>query len=492
MPDFRSGLFSSLQFRLALGFVLALGLALALIGVAAGVVAGKQTERFERDQDSAQVERVRQLVSEYHAKRQDWRYGSAGLQEIIQRAGSVSGAHIQVYDAKGTLIADSHYDPPLAQIVMDGKGRSKRKHDQKKLPLFQGGEQVGAFTVSDTGPGGSDIRDPAAARISSVVNRSLFWAGISAAAVGTLIVWLLSRRTLAPLQSLGAAARRLGRGDLSQRAETTGPTEIRELAHSFNFMAEGLEEAERQRRNLTADVAHELRTPLSNIQGYLEAIRDGLVDPSPETIDTIHGQALHLSRLVEDLRVLAQAEAGALQLQLSPTRIEELLQSTVEAVRPRADAKGINLGFDVDASLPTLDLDATRISQVIGNLLENAITHTPEDGRVMVSARVLRQAQDERGSVEVDERQVVEVTVADTGPGIAPEDLPRIFDRFYRTDPSRDRSTGGAGLGLTIARRLAEAHGGIIGAESEIGRGSRFTVQLPARQSESSSDVESL
>ena len=122
MPDFRSGLFSSLQFRLALGFVLALGLALALIGVTAGVVADKQTERFERDQDSAQVERVRQLVSEYHAKRQDWRYGSAGLQEIIQRAGSVSGAHIQVYDPKGTLIADSHYDPPLAQIVMDGKG----------------------------------------------------------------------------------------------------------------------------------------------------------------------------------------------------------------------------------------------------------------------------------------------------------------------------------------------------------------------------------
>lgn len=478
MPDFRSGLFSSLQFRLALGFVLALGLALALIGVAAGVVAGKQTERFERDRGLAQEARVRQFVSNYYAGQQAWGRKDSRLQESVDRTARVVGSRIVVYDSAGRVLADSHPSLPTASSSQGQKGKERNWKDARKFPIFFGEREVGAFTVSDTGPGGSDIRDPTAARISSVVNRSLFWAGISAAALGTLLVWLLSRRTLSPLQSLGAAARRLGRGDLSQRAETTGPTEIRELAHSFNIMAEGLEEAERQRRNLTADVAHELRTPLSNIQGYLEAIRDGLIDPSPETIDTIHGQALHLSRLVEDLRVLAQVEAGALQLQISPTRVEELLQSSVEAVRPRADAKGINLSLGIDASLPTLDLDATRISQVIGNLLENAITHTPEGGGVAVSAHTAG--------------DTIEVAVSDTGSGISSEDLPRIFDRFYRTDPSRDRITGGAGLGLTIARRLAEAHGGTIGAESEIGRGSRFTVLLPARQSEPSSDVESL
>ena len=479
MPNFRHGLFSSLQFRLALGFVLALAVALALIGVAAGVVAGKQTERFERDRDSAQVARVQQLVSDYHASRQNWRYDPAGLQEIIERAGSVSGTQIRVYDAKGSLIADSHtYLLPLT-VGRDGKGHWKRKDDLRKFPVFQGGQQVGAFTVSSTEPpdpnsGNPVLADPVASRISGVVNRSLLWAGIGAAALGTLLVWLMSRRTLAPLQSLGAAARRLGRGDLSQRADTVGPTEIRELAQSFNVMAEGLEEAERQRRNLTADVAHELRTPLSNIQGYLEAIRDGLVDPTPETIDTIHGQALHLSRLVEDLRLLAQVEAGSLHLQLSAARVEELLQSSVEAVRPRAEAKGIDLSLDVEPSAPTAELDATRVSQVIGNLLENAITHTPEGGKVTVSARVLRLAQ--------DERETVEVTVSDTGAGIAPEDLPRVFDRFYRADPSRDRSTGGAGLGLTIARRLVEAHGGTIVVESALGEGSRFTVRLPTAQ----------
>ena len=222
-------------------------------------------------------------------------------------------------------------------------------------------------------------------------------------------------------------------GDLSQRAETAGPSEIRQMAHSFNAMASELEEAERHRRNLTADIAHELRTPLSNIQGYLEVIKDGLIQPAPETIDTIHGQAVHLSQLVEDLRLLAQVEAGGLELQLSKARIGELLQSSIEAVRPRAKAKEVALSLRTDPALPEVDLDPTRVAQVVGNLLENAITHTPQGGRIMVSAHVAADA--------------VEVAVADTGPGIAPENLPRLFDRFYRVDPSRSRNTGGSGLG---------------------------------------------
>ncbi len=470
MPDFPSGLFSSLQFRLALGFILALALALSLIGVAAGVVANQQTEQFERDRDSAQVERVRQLVSDYSAKRRDRRTDIAALQEILERAGPVSGARIRVYDANGILIADSHASAILEHEHSDAKDGRPPVLSSKKFPIFQGGQLVGAFTVSGTVlPGPESVAlaqaDPVASRISGVVNRSLLWAGLSAAALGILMVWLLSRRTLAPLQNLGSAARLLGRGDLSQRADTTGPTELRELAYSFNAMAAGLEEAERQRRNLTADVAHELRTPLSNIQGYLEAIKDGLIDPTPETIDTIHGQALQLSRLIEDLRLLAQVEAGALQLQLSPVRIGELFHSSIMAVRPRAEAKGVALNLDADNAPPTVNLDATRISQVIGNLLENAITHTPQGGSVSVS--VFASA------------ATLELVVSDTGSGISPEDLPRVFDRFYRADPSRDRATGGAGLGLTIARRLTEAHGGTLEAHSELGRGSRFTLRLP-------------
>ena len=469
MPDFRSGLFASLQFRLAAGFTIALLLALAMVSMAIGVVTDTQTDRFERDRDSAQVARITQFVAQYYANNKRPEY-DAGLQQILEQAGPVSGSHIRVYDYQGTLIADSHVFLSARQADWDGKGWPGRGREIRKFPVFGGnGEQVAAVTVSPLSAAAPGFQpaplDPVASRISDVVDRSLFWAGIGASALGAVVVWLLSRRALAPLKNLGAAARRVGQGDLSHRAETAGPSEIRQLAHNFNQMAAGLEAAERHRRNLTADVAHELRTPLSNIQGYLEAIKDGLIQPTPETIDTIHGQARHLSRLVEDLRLLAQVDAGALELQRAPTRMDELLPSCLEAVRPRADAEGVALLLDAAPALPEAHLDATRIAQVVANLLENAITHTPRGGQVTVAARAAAAA--------------IEISVADTGRGIPPEDLPRVFDRFYRADPSRARATGGAGLGLTIARRLTEAHGGRIEAQSAPNRGSRFTLRLP-------------
>ena len=485
------GLFSSLQFRLVLGFALVLSLALALVGFFIGLATDVQTERFEDDRILAQSARVSEFVSSHYTEEYGWGQPDRGLQEGVEDIAAISGLHITVFDSEGNVVADSHLpyssiDPGLedgpvweewyegewdgleeqAWEIWDGEAWYREEY----FPVLHDGEIVGSFAASDdlyldSNPLPSDLVDPEASRISSLVNRYLLWVGIGAAALGTLLVWLLSRRTLAPLQRLGATARRLGRGDLSQRAETAGPSEIRQMAHSFNAMASELEEAERHRRNLTADIAHELRTPLSNIQGYLEVIKDGLIQPAPETIDTIHGQAVHLSRLVEDLRLLAQVEAGGLELQLSKARIGDLLQSSIEAVRPRAEAKEVALSLRTDPALPEVDLDPTRVAQVVGNLLENAITHTPQGGRVMVSAHVAADA--------------VEVAVADTGPGIAPEDLPRLFDRFYRVDPSRSRNTGGSGLGLTIARRLVEAHGGSIEAESAVGQGSRFTFRLP-------------
>ena len=470
MRPFRTGLFSSLQFRLALGFVFALAVALALIGLAAGVVAGKQAQRFDRDRNSAEAARVQQYVSQYYDDDGDWNTYRTRLQEMLERAGSVTGSRIVLYDRQGSVVADSHPGHPVAP-EFDGKRGVGRWRGAAKFPVFHDRKEVGAFSLSSIIPSGGaapGFDGPTAGRISSEVNRSLFWAGLGAAVVGTLLIWLLSRRTLAPLQSLGEAARRLGRGDLSQRAEATGPAEIQQLAQNFNAMATELEAAEHQRRNLTADVAHELRTPLSNIQGYLEAMRDGLIQPTPETIDTIHGQALHLSRLVEDLRLLSQVESGDLRLRMAPVQIDRLLSSSVEAVRPRAEAKGVALGLEVDSSVPPVELDATRIAQVIGNLLENAITHTPEGGIVSIAARV-----------ESAPFASVAVVVSDTGPGISAEDLPWLFDRFYRADPSRSRETGGTGLGLTIARRLAEAHGGTIEVDSVVGEGSRFVVRLP-------------
>ncbi len=459
-------IFSSLQFRLVTGFALTIVLTLTAAGILISLATETQVERFETDQATAQAGRVSEFISNYSIEKNDPAEPDAELQSIVQQAADISGLRITTYDAQGNVVADSN--APYISNLPAGEGRL---NEAEGFPLLSGGEVVGSITASgdsglETGAGQFAVADPNASRIAHHVDRYLLWAGIGVAVLGTALVWMFARRTLAPVQRLGATARRLGRGDLSQRAEVTGPTEIRHLAHSFNTMAAELEEAEGRRLSLTADIAHELRTPTSNIQGYMEAIKDGVFQPTPETVDTIHEQSLLLSRLVDDLRLLAQVDGGELQLQQTQTRVEELVQSCVDALRPRAEAKGVALDVDVADTLPVLDLDATRIAQAVGNLLDNAVTHTPEGGRVTVSAHALADA--------------VEVQVADTGPGIAPDDLPRVFDRFYRADPSRSRSTGGTGLGLTIARRLVEAHGGSIEADSVVGRGSRFIIRLPA------------
>ena len=457
-------LVSSLQFRLVAGFALTIVLTLAGAGIFISLATETQIERFETDQAMAQAGRVSEFISNYSIENRDPAEPGAELQAVVQQAADLSGLRITTFDAQGNVVADSN--PPYISNPVENGGGPK---EAEALLLLSDGEVVGSITASDfdlePGAGESAASDPDVSRIARHVDRYLLWAGIGVALLGTALVWMFARRTLAPVQRLGATARRLGRGDLSQRAEVTGPTEIRHLARSFNSMAAELEEAEGRRRSLTADIAHELRTPTSNIQGYMEAIKDGVFQATPETVDTIHEQALLLSRLVDDLRLLAQVDGGELQLQRTQTRVEELVQSCVDALRPRAEAKGVSLGVDVAETLPVLDLDATRIAQVVGNLLDNAVTHTPEGGSVTVSAHASADA--------------VEVQVADTGPGIAPDDLQRVFDRFYRTDPSRSRNTGGTGLGLTIARRLVEAHGGSIEAESAVGQGSRFIIRLP-------------
>ena len=456
----------SLQFRLVTGFALTIVLTLAGAGVFISLATETQIERFETDQAMAQAGRVSEFISNYSIENRDPAEPRADLQSVVEQAADISGLRITTFDSQGNVVADSN--PPYISNVPEG-GRGPK--EAEALPLLSDGEVVGSITASsdfDLEPGTEQfaVSDPNVSRIASHVDRYLLWAGIGVALLGTVLVWILARRTLAPVERLGATARQLGRGDLSQRAEVTGPTEIRHLAHSFNSMASELEEVESRRRNLTADIAHELRTPTSNIQGYMEAIKDGVFQPTPETVDTIHEQALLLSRLVDDLRLLAQVDGGELQLQRTQARVEELVQSCVDALRPRAEAKGVALGVDVAESLPELDMDAARIAQVVGNLLDNAVTHTPEGGSVTVSAHA--------------SAHTVEVVVTDTGPGIAPADLQRVFDRFYRADPSRSRRTGGTGLGLTIARRLVEAHGGSIEAESVVGRGSRFIIRLPA------------
>jgi len=240
---------------------------------------------------------------------------------------------------------------------------------------------------------------------------------------------------------------------------------VGELAQSFNSMADDLERAERLRRNMVADVAHELRTPLSNLSGYLEAIRDGVVKPDTDTIRSLDEEASSLSRLVDDLQELSLADAGELKLTCHKEGASKLIKQVVAALQPKAAAKGLTVSVNLPDDLPPVNIDSHRIRQVLHNLLENAVAHTTQGDTITVT------------SWQQDNQ--LKVSVADTGAGIPAKDLPNIFERFYRVDKSRTRATGGTGLGLTIAKRLVEAHDGKIEVQSEPGKGSTFTFALP-------------
>ncbi|MFF4055170.1 sensor histidine kinase [Streptomyces sp. NPDC001668] len=273
---------------------------------------------------------------------------------------------------------------------------------------------------------------------------------------------LVATRLVRPLRALTAAAQQPP--ELHVRVPVTTRDETGILAVAFNDLTERRERLEAQRKAMVSDIAHELRSPLTNIRGWLEVTRDGVVDPDPSLLSSLHEEALVLQRVIDDLQDLADADAGTLRLHREPVRCDELLQQVTAAHRVAADASRVELRTDVDGE-PWLDADPVRMRQALGNLVSNALRHTPAGGTVTLSVR--RDGDD------------IVLEVADTGTGIAPDDLPHVFDRFWRAEKSRSRRTGGSGLGLPIVRHLVAAHGGTVAAASEPGSGSVFTLRMP-------------
>ncbi|MFC0526893.1 sensor histidine kinase [Phytohabitans kaempferiae] len=295
-------------------------------------------------------------------------------------------------------------------------------------------------------------------------------APILAAASGIALLALagtavLSRRVLRPIASLTEAAGRLGRGDLTSRVAVVGSDEVAELGRSFNRMADSLQRGEERQRRLVADVAHELRTPLANLRGYLEALKDGVIAPDPELFASLHEEAVLQQRIVNDLQDLALAEAGTLAYHRTLIDLAELLETSRAAHHAVAEAAGVRLVVAVPGPAQVY-ADPDRLRQVLGNLVTNALRATSSGGSVTLTAAV-------DGTTAV-------VRVADTGTGIAPAALPYVFDRFWRADSARGRRTGGSGLGLSIARQIVTDHGGTITVASQLGVGTTFTITLPA------------
>lgn len=298
----------------------------------------------------------------------------------------------------------------------------------------------------------------------SLMSWSLSSSLVALIAAGLAGLWTAERITR-PLVRLRNAAQRFDLRDLSQRVPVEGNDEIADLAQAFNHMGDRLEREEKARRQLLADVAHELRHPLAVLQGRLELMQDGAVPLDQEALMPLQDEVIRLTRLVGDLRDLSLAEVGQLSLHPAPISVPSLLEALLANLEPVAAAKEISLTSEVAEGLPAVEGDYDRIRQVLVNLVSNALHYTPQGGEVRVKAW--------------REGAGVIITVCDTGPGIAPEDLPHLFERFYRADKSRSRATGGSGLGLAIVRSLVELHGGRVAVDSELGKGTCFTVWLP-------------
>jgi signal transduction histidine kinase len=329
-------------------------------------------------------------------------------------------------------------------------------------PLEVNSQVVGFIVTAELPPG----LTPEEAAYLQRTNTALLLAGGGAVLVALLVGGMLARTLTHPLERLTQATHRMASGELEQAVPVNSVDEIGELAAAFNQMSRAVSRANNARRQMTADVAHELRTPLTVIAGYVEAMRDGVLAPTPERLSVIYSEMEHLQHLVGDLRTLSQADAGELKLNLQPLDPAEVLQQTSAAFAHQAAQKGVRLELLLDNGLPRVLADETRLGQVLDNLLSNALRHTPGGGRVVLAASATGGR--------------VRLTVQDTGPGIAPEALPHIFDRFYRADGSRSEETGQSGLGLAIAKALIEAHGGTIGVESAVGQGTTFGIELRA------------
>ncbi len=364
--------------------------------------------------------------------------------------------HIVLADAEWQVVWDSRHE--RGNTALDMRERAVA------LPL----------TVNDATVGYLLTLNPQIGRWSQLqqeylerMDQSLLRAGIITGFVGIILGILLAQQLTAPLRALTAAVRRMEQGDFTQRVEVVAQDEIGELGSAFNQMAAVLAEQDKWRKRLMSDIAHELRTPISVIQGQLEALLDGIFPMNAEQVASIHDETLQLVHLVDDLRELAWADAGQTKLNRAPTDIIKLGETVVNNFRPQAAEHEVNLNAVYpkhNAPKLILNIDAARIRQVLANLVSNALRHTPRGGSVEVRFQT--------------DKEMIQICVADTGSGIAPDDLPYIFDRFYKGDKARG---GGAGLGLAIARQWVEAHGGRIWVENRPSGGAQFCFTIPTK-----------
>ena len=448
--------------KLLVAFLIVAASAVGVAALMANRITTRQFEIYVSEGKQARAERLAPEFAAYYARTGGWDGVDAwwvalahepssgrGTGRGLGQGSGASSDRLLLADASGRVILDSQ-DGLLGRQMPDTEL-------SVGVPIEVGGDVVGTLVVAAEGT----VHESLESEFLNQVNRSLVWAGVAAGVVALVLGLVLARQLTAPIRDLTDAAHQLADGEMTQ-VQVCSDDEIGELGEAFNLMARSLAQQETLRRNLMADIAHELRTPLTVIRSDLEALLDGVYEPTPETLASVQEETLLLARLVDDLRALAQAEAGQLRLERELLDLADLLGGVATGFEQQARSQGQELRLDLPRDLPPVDADPQRVRQVTANLVSNALRHAPDAGQVVISAEALPTE--------------VQVSVADDGPGIAKEDLERVFERFWHGAQPRAQ---GSGLGLTIARELVRAHGGRIWVESDLGQGSTFCFTLP-------------
>ena len=447
----------SLTTKIMLAFLL---VAIGGIALAALLASRTTANEFGDFMFSQMQDETLQQLKDYYETHAGWE----GVSTLFPQAGSKGQGAMRGANKGGSiLVVDQSHE-----VVVPGQGFRVGEEIPEELfelgvPIEVAGQEVGRV-VSRRGDFGLS---PEGEAFLSRVNQALLLGALGGIVLALLLGAFLARTLTRPLHHLTKATRAIAKGNLEQRVRVGSKDELGELANAFNQMSDDLTHAQKQRRQMTADIAHELRTPLSVILAHAEAIRDGVFPASDEAVGVIHDETLRLSSLVEDLRTLSLTEEGEVQIITRLVHPGALLEKAAAAQMLRAQQRTVTLHVDVRPEMPEIMVDPDRMAQVFSNLLDNALRYTPAGGKIHFSAEKPAQG--------------IRLSVQDNGPGIPPEEIPRLFERFYRIDKSRQREEGGSGLGLAIAKSIVELHGGRISAESKPGKGTKFIIDLPLR-----------
>lgn len=480
---------NSLIFKLLGAFLLVIAIGALVISILTSQATRNAFDLYTTRNSQIWAQRLAPVLADYYVQSGNWQGVDAILQSDISgqyapgNAGNMMGQgqgrgagrqasgnavmssdqRLILADEKGIVISDT-----LNELIGNQLTTSEL---QNGIPITVKDSVVGTLIISINNlSGSSTLSDEFLASVNQAIVESVVVVSILALILGAILFIQIT----APLRQLSKAAISIANGDLSKRVNIRSKDEIGELGSTFNSMAESLSNAETQRQHLVADVAHELRTPLTAIQGTLEGIQDGVLPMDEEQIAALHAETTLLNRLVGDLRLLSIAEAGQLKLELQESDPTALILKIVERMKSQTNQKEVRLETELQPNLPFGQFDPDRITQVLTNLIGNALRYTPKEGTIKVQLTY------QSGSA------TFHISVVDTGPGIEIENLPYVFDRFYRADKSRTRSSGGSGLGLAIVKQLVEAHGGKIQVESPIfrdeknqGYGTKFSFTIP-------------